>query len=612
MRRYEWKGNEILYLKLFRKKLQDMKLKTKITVFLFFVTFSTCMIIGVWSFRISKKAVIHNSETMAINLMKQVGLNLDERIDSFSDISYRILQISSINTLIKYSKVEAEQNKRNSGNEFNKAILQQSSLYSYTKFALLRSNNKVITEYYKAREKKKSEKEEIKILNQLQKYVNIQNPTNWIKYNGELYFVRKIIDSNSNEEGILCFAMSDKFLRFIGTDQDYLTNENIIILNNESIILKNEMSELSDEQIRVISNYNNGSYYVYTCEKKIKENKYSVVALNTISNNWILISFMPYSALLMEVYHIFETIFIVTFSVLILAIIITGFISTTITQNVKIIEQGMKNFEAGNFDMKIKPVSYDEIGLLALQFNYMGLKIKSLITLLEEEEAAKRESEFQTLQAQINPHFLYNTLGSLKWAAYRKQEFETVEAIDSLINLLRFTIKKAGKLIPVKEEIEYIKNYIAIEKMRYGNVFQIYYELQNEVKDYLMPGFVLQPFVENALVHGLDMSNNNSEIIIRAYFDKHFLILEIDDNGIGMTEEKINEVLNDTQCNENKKYNGFNSIGIKIVDVRMRSFYGDQYQTVIRSREGQGTLVKLYIPYMEGMQYEMQNSDCGR
>nr|WP_253288659.1 histidine kinase [Blautia sp. MSJ-19] len=215
------------------------------------------------------------------------------------------------------------------------------------------------------------------------------------------------------------------------------------------------------------------------------------------------------------------------------------------------------------------------------------------------------ETEFQVLQAQINPHFLYNTLGSLKWVAYRQGNKDLAASIDSLIQLLRFTIKNAGAMITLSEEIHYIENYVAIEKMKYGDMFAVNYQLEPETEELLLPGFVLQPFVENSILHGMDMAEQGGEICICAKKKRNILELSISDNGCGMTEEKKQELL---MGEPEKKKRGLNSIGIRIVDQRLRNIYGEKYQIVMDSEIGKGTRITLRLPVTGGKENEVEDS----
>lgn len=595
MKFLEKKENYILYIRLLVKKIRDMKLRKKMNLFLFSTTILACISIGFLSFEISSQAIISNTEIMSINLMKQIGLNLDERINAFGEISYQLSQTEAVRSILTYDSVEAEANRRASNSAFNTEVLQQSSLYTYTRYALLRSNSGVVTEYYKPRETKLSLKEEEAVLDSLEDTVTVPKPTNWVQHQGQVYFVRRIIENCGEEVGILCFAMTDEFFSFVGTEQDYLSNDNVVIVGRKGTLLKQDIPHISEKQIRTIADYKNFNYYVYNCMIEVSQEKYVVVALNTLENEWTVIGFMPYARLVKNIQQIYLMILLVIILVLIAGMIATTVIARTITKNVSIIEQGMKNYESGRFEIRIKPSSYDEIGLLALQLNFMGIKISELIRMVEEQEAAKRKSEYQTLQAQINPHFLYNTLGSIKWAAYRREEKETAASIDALIALLRFTIKRSMQILPLREEIDYIRNYIAIEQVRYGDALHMFYEIEDGVLDWNIPGFILQPFIENALIHGLDMAAEYPRITVRAYRKDSSMYLEVEDNGIGIDQETISQIWIERDEKEHV-YKGFNSIGIRIVDERLHSYYGDEYRTVINSKEKEGTIITLVIP----------------
>lgn len=338
---------------------------------------------------------------------------------------------------------------------------------------------------------------------------------------------------------------------------------------------------------------------------KIKQKKYLMVSLNTIDNDWNIIGFISDDNLSKTVRNIFIAMLVVVSVVSILVLFITSLLSMRMTENIRVIEEGMHQYTKGNFSARLKPMSYNEIGLLALQFNYMGMKIEDLLKQIEQEKEEKREAKYQTLQAKINPHFLYNTFGSLKWFCYRKGELETAEIIDAIVDLLRFTIKKTDQLVSVQEEINYIKKYIKIEKMRSGNAFHVHYEINEELQGKLLPGFILQPFVENSLIHGLDAAKEDSCIIIRiekAASPDWELSLEIEDNGIGMDSEKIKAIQESRPAPA--KNDGFTSIGISIVHARLQSYYGDHYRLNIISTPGKGTKITILLgnPMIEKIQ----------
>lgn len=592
----EIKGNEKLIFRLLKKKIRDTKLKTRIRLSLFGIVILSCLIIGLWSYYDAKNAVIGNSRIMFINLMKQTGLNLDERVSAFRSTTYQLLQSDEIKKVICYTKEEAVANNADAVSKFNKKILQQDYLYNYTDYGFLYPQNEHITHYYRGRKRMLETSQELKIIKKLESKVKISRPYNWVMLGDNLYFVRLITDGEGSNDGILAFHMNDAFLSFVGTSSDILNNDNIVVVNARQEVLRNNVDDLEEGQIKEILNYDDASYYVYTETMKIKQKEYLIVSLNTADNDWNIIGFISNDTLLKTVRHIFVAMLLVVGGVAILSIIITSKLSKRMTENIRVIEEGMSQYTKGNFSLRLKPVSYDEIGLLALQFNYMGMKIDDLMKKIEQEKEEKREAEYQTLQAKINPHFLYNTFGSLKWSCYRKGELETAKIVDAIVNLLRFTIKKADQMVTVQEEINYIKNYVRIEKMRSGNAFTVKYEMDEEIKEQVLPGFVLQPFVENSLIHGLDITREDSCIILRAKKPESpewKIVLEIEDNGIGMDEEKIRSIQELQPVPE--KNSGFTSIGISIVHARLQSYYGNNYQMNILSVPGEGTKITILL-----------------
>lgn len=266
-------------------------------------------------------------------------------------------------------------------------------------------------------------------------------------------------------------------------------------------------------------------------------------------------------------------------------------------------EENMKRIEKGDFKARVRPVSYDEIGMLGLQFNYMSVQIENLIDNLAKEKFAKEEAEFKALQAQINPHFLYNTLGSVKWLAHKKQDSEVENMVDSVISLMRFAIKKTDAFITVEEELNYIHQYIFLQKAKYGDAFQVDYEIDPLTKGFKMLGFILQPLVENSIYHGIDMSTGEGKITIKVLGGEQSLVLKIEDNGVGFSKERLDEILH-----QEKKYKGFNSIGIKIVMERLAAYYKNEFEFHITSEEGNGTKIEIRLPFYqdtkEGEVYE--------
>jgi len=571
-----------------------MKLKTKIRLVLFVISVATVAGIGIYSYQIAKRELLKNSKDALISMEKQGGKNLDDRISAFQDVSYRIVQAENIAKLLDYTSEEAV--KYRIANEgLPAAISQQSSLYRYTKYAFLRPNSGEVYDYYKSGQNRLQADERKQLLDSLDAQVDRNRPVRWVMSGNEVFFVRQIVDRNFQDKGLLCFAVDQSFFEFISGDAGYLKNDQAIVLEQGGSILKCVGDAIGNSILQDSDSFLNNNYYIYQYTKETEDDTYTVAAIKIEKNRWTVIVYFSHSVLFRGIQMIYAGMLKVVVVVVLIVLGITALLSRTIAKNVWLIEEGMRQYEAGCFEYRISPASYDEVGLLGLQLNHMAVKISGLIQMLQLEEEEKKQKEIETLQAQINPHFLYNTLGSLKWAAFRNGQKELAAALDALSSLLRFTIKKAGGMVTVSEEIEYIKNYIEIERMRYGDVFAVVYEMEDAVGEIQIPGFILQPLVENCFLHGLDMAAGGGVITVRGSLQQNELVIEVADNGEGMSQERLDSLLR-IQTKKERKFKGFNSIGLSIVDRRLKEMYGEHYHTVIHSSPGEGTIVALHIP----------------
>lgn len=287
------------------------------------------------------------------------------------------------------------------------------------------------------------------------------------------------------------------------------------------------------------------------------------------------------------------------FLIIILGILFVIAISTSlsakISKPIKELEKCMKLVEEGRFDVEIDVEGEYEVVRLSKAFNLMVLKITNLMEQIVREQEEKRKSEFNALQAQINPHFLYNTLDSVVWMIESEKNQEAVTMITALARLFRISISKGKDIITVKEEIEHAKNYLIIQKIRYKNKFQFKIEIQEEVLNYSTIKLILQPIIENSIYHGIECSVDEGEIFIYAGIEDNKLLLMVKDTGLGMSEELVENIL----VTEHKKSKG-SGVGIKNVDERIKLCYGKEYGLKIDSELEVGTTVKIYLPlYIE-------------
>lgn len=259
----------------------------------------------------------------------------------------------------------------------------------------------------------------------------------------------------------------------------------------------------------------------------------------------------------------------------------------------------MDEISAGELDKRVQVRTRDEIGRLSNDFNNMLNQIEKLIEKLIKEEGLKKDAELEALQYQITPHFMYNTLNSIKFAALLKGEKELGGLIGDFVELLQASVNKKGTFVTVSDEIHILKNYIHLQKMRYDGHFHVDYEIGKDAGSCFVPRLILQPLVENSILHGLDMKMDSSRIEIRAVIEEDYLCISVKDNGRGMTQEQIYELL----TKKTKKTSGLSGIGVVNVRERLELYYGNNAGLGYDSTSD-GTTAYLYLPaYKDQNQY---------
>ena len=247
----------------------------------------------------------------------------------------------------------------------------------------------------------------------------------------------------------------------------------------------------------------------------------------------------------------------------------------------------------GDFNQYAEVTGDGEIRELAKSYNRMLHDINHYVDSIIEIQKQKRQAEIHALQMQINPHYIYNTLTSIKWLIMQGDTVKSTKAIDAFIKLLRSTISKSDEYISVEEEIENLKNYMYINEIRYGEKIKTEFFISiNEPDQLMIPKKILQPFIENAFFHGFPEAQNG-EIFVCVREKAEKLIVEIIDNGVGMDERQVNELENGKSSRKSEHFTG---IGINNIRDRLKLIYENQYELKIKSLLGEGTTVTVVLP----------------
>lgn len=263
--------------------------------------------------------------------------------------------------------------------------------------------------------------------------------------------------------------------------------------------------------------------------------------------------------------------------------------SRLFTKPVKKLSSAMRAFEDNAAGFVYEPVlGAIEVNSLSDSFEHLVKRIQQLMEEVKNEETTLRKTELKALQAQINPHFLYNTLDSISWMCEEGKNEEAVTMVNSLAKLFRISISRGQEIIPIDKEVQHAECYLQIQKYRYTNQFDYELDIQESCKDYLCNKITLQPMIENALYHGLNMIDEG-HIIIRIFEDGGDVIMEVEDNGVGMTQEQIDNLFVSDITDKR-------GIGVKNVNDRIKIYFGERYGITIKSELDVGTVVSIRIP----------------
>ncbi|MFC4620309.1 sensor histidine kinase [Camelliibacillus cellulosilyticus] len=281
---------------------------------------------------------------------------------------------------------------------------------------------------------------------------------------------------------------------------------------------------------------------------------------------------------------------------LIIALWLSYFLSGSIIKPIKKLIKLMKKVEHGDLTVVSEMKYKDEIGVLGNSFNHMIRRLRFFVQDSIEKQTLIKESEIKALRAQINPHFLYNTLETIRWITQLNGLKSASNMVVALGEMLRYSLKSGQRLVPLTEEMTHLKHYIYIQQTRFQDKFAVSYEIAVEADRIMVPSLILQPLVENAMTHGLEMKmeKGHLEVIIKKI--GNHLIITVADDGMGIDEQTLQTLLTDHRSKDDKTDTG---IGLKNVHQRIQMVFGEGYGLKIESQKQVGTKVKIVLPVVE-------------
>lgn len=404
--------------------------------------------------------------------------------------------------------------------------------------------------------------------------------------------VVELTDNGVSQLGVLLVDMDYSSISRMMKQINTLNNGQYYYLcdSNGQIIYHPRQIQISDgiysENNQVAANYKDGIYDEYF------EGEHRKVVVNTISyTGWKLVGVIPNATFTHGTINIRYFIVMLMLLMAMMLVIINRVVSVRISSPISKLNDSVKEYEAGETpeiyvggSLEIRHLGY------SIQRSYE--QIDTLMKKIVLEQNERRKSELDALQSQINPHFLYNTLESITWMIEGERNDEAVFMISQLARLFRISLSKGSTIITVQDELQHAQSYMNIQKVRYKNAFSIMFDVDRSLYSYCTVKLILQPILENAINYGVSGMDEGGEIKVTGKLSKGNLILSVEDNGIGMSQEEVSLVLTDSD----RIHKHGSGVGLVNVNNRIQILFGKEYGLIIESEPDEGTTVSICIP----------------
>jgi two-component system sensor histidine kinase YesM len=406
----------------------------------------------------------------------------------------------------------------------------------------------------------------------------------------ELRYNRQVI-------GIVMFDLNDEFIKKIYDVKPTSDSMLYVIDEKNEFIYQPKTSALDKETIIKLSQELVGSGA--SVERVIDKKSYLVINRKSDYTGWSTLALVPMKSLLNETVRIRNVLAEVAIIVFIIIVIGTLQVSSRITRNIRRLRSMMMHVMEGNMTLpSVEIHSKDEIGQLYQVFKSMIEELKRLLEGIMTTEREKREAELAVLQAQIRPHFLYNTLNTVKYLAKLNGVSNIVEVSESLIELMRGVLGNSNEFLSLQEELQYVRSYVNIEKYKYVEPIHLNTEIEKEeLLQCSVLKLMLQPIVENAIIHGIASSEHEGLVLIRIYEENKELRIEVRDNGKGMSKEQIEALF---EVNKGQTSTRFSGMGVRNVHERIVRQFGEPYGVFLNSEPDTYTSVQIRFPLLPG------------
>ncbi|WP_370830680.1 sensor histidine kinase [Clostridium sp.] len=591
-------------MKLIKNIINNMKIRTKLIISYLSIVIVTVLIVGVYLTSRMNNIVVENAIKEGRYNNNSIKSRMEEVLKLAINTSDMIYQDDNLHSMLKreyynYGQVVSAYNEYTILSDYLKYYNEFNRVEMYV------DNDTLLnaTGIFKVTD-------EIRGSSWYNKAIDDKGIITWLYKRDEttgnysLSLVRSINSISRGHIGVLVISINPNYLANIVNDELYKTS----ILVDGKVIYSNDLKvgEIAD----LGGSEAEASYY-YEINEEFNENGDHLI-LNTFkldksfNNIFQVLVNVPVDIITMESNTVIKKGILIIGIVIMSSLIVILYFSKNFSDRINILRSEMHKVVKGNFNIKKSMDGNDEISEV---YDDLYIMMESINKLIDEVYIRKiqqeklmvkqKEAEFKMLANQINPHFLYNTLETIRMRAFCSGDRELASIVKKLGKIMRRNLEVSNKNVSFESELELVKNYLEIQGLRFKGKVEHEFNIEIDSKKYNILPLLLQPIVENAFVHGLEGTKEKGKIVVSAFEDLGYLLVEISDNGCGMSKERL-EFINDNLGKTNKKENGHQSIGMGNINERIKIFYGDEYGIHVFSELNVGTKVVLVLPAIEG------------
>ncbi|EGD46190.1 integral membrane sensor signal transduction histidine kinase [Ruminiclostridium papyrosolvens DSM 2782] len=598
--------------------IRNIKIQQRLILILIMLSVVPLVITSIFSYNQSSSAIRSKTSTYSSQVMNQVGVNIERELNRLENDSIEI-EFSSLtqNVLTNIKNMSAWEIEIVQLTMKENLVKKFSFLHDVSDVLLYTNDRRRIVAYgdrsFKLNLKKEFLDTYLKELEEKEgtpvwKSSNIDVEERLVKFatsaeqmnKSDCILLGRAVLSLETREiiGTLLIRTNERYFSNIYRNIDMGKNADIFVVDSDGIVVSSRNTKIPvakqyKDQMLIKELLNRTGSQDKTFNMSIDGKKYMIAFSYLKDADWFVVSTIPYSYLNAEVKGILTNIMLLVMGCSVLAVLLSYIFTLTLSKPLKRLINTMNEVKRGNLSVSIIDNSTDEIGEVVGNFNTMLNEIKNLMESVKLNEKQKREAEIKILQAQINPHFLSNTLNTVKWLAGAQKAHNIEALVSSLIKLLHVSMGKGDDFITMGEEVEYIKSYINIQEYRYYDKFRVVFEIEEDILDYKVLRFLIQPVVENAIIHGIGPMTEQGLISIKGFKYNDVLKIRVTDNGEGIPRERLCKILTVDDYENKSKFSG---IGINNVNERIQINFGDEFGLHIESVPKLYTTVELTLP----------------